>query len=66
MRAAQLERIFELFVQVDRQRTQDSQLGVGLGMAISRDLARVMDGELTVESEPGRGSTFTPELPLAA
>ena len=61
--AGQLERIFEPFVQVDRQRTQDSQQGVGLGLAISRDLARVMGGELTAESEPGRGSTFTLVLP---
>ena len=61
----QLERIFEPFVQVDRQRTQDSQQGVGLGLAISRDLARVMGGELTAESELGRGSTFTLVLPAA-
>jgi signal transduction histidine kinase len=55
----QLERIFEPFVQVDRHRTHESQQGVGLGLAISRDLARGMGGELTVESEEGRGSTFT-------
>jgi PAS domain S-box-containing protein len=63
--AGQLERIFEPFVQVDRQRTHDSQQGVGLGLAISRDLARVMGGELTAESEPGKGSTFTLVLPSA-
>jgi PAS domain S-box-containing protein len=63
--ASQLERIFEPFVQVDRQRTQDSQQGVGLGLAISRDLARLMGGELTGESEPGQGSTFTLVLPAA-
>jgi signal transduction histidine kinase len=55
----QLERIFEPFVQVDRQRTHESQQGVGLGLAISRDLARGMGGELTVESTEGVGSTFT-------
>ena len=55
----QLERIFEPFVQVDRHRTHDSQQGVGLGLAISRDLARGMGGDLAVESEEGRGSTFT-------
>ncbi|MDB4915965.1 MAG: sensor protein [Gemmatimonadetes bacterium] len=61
----QLERIFEPFVQVDRHRTQESQQGVGLGLAISRDLARAMGGELTAESELGVGSTFTLALPAA-
>jgi PAS domain S-box-containing protein len=58
----QLERVFQPFVQVDGglTRTQD---GVGLGLAISRDLARGMGGDLTVASEPGRGSTFTLTVP---
>jgi PAS domain S-box-containing protein len=60
----QLERIFEPFVQVDRHRTPGSQQGVGLGLAISRDLARGMGGELTAESTVGEGSTFTLRLPL--
>ena len=55
----QLGRIFEPFVQVDRHRTHVSQQGVGLGLAISRDLARAMGGDLTARSEVGRGSTFT-------
>jgi signal transduction histidine kinase len=62
----QFERIFEPFVQVDRHRTRESQQGVGLGLAISRDLARRMAGELTVESTPGVGSTFTLVLPTPA
>jgi len=61
--ADQLERIFEPFVQVDRHRTPESQQGVGLGLAISRELARGMGGDLTVESTPGVGSTFTLTLP---
>jgi signal transduction histidine kinase len=61
--ADQLERVFQPFVQVDRHRTHESQQGVGLGLAISRDLARGMGGELTVESTPGAGSTFTLTLP---
>ncbi|MGZ8378781.1 MAG: ATP-binding protein, partial [Gemmatirosa sp.] len=61
----QLERIFEPFVQVDRHRTHESQQGVGLGLAISRDLARGMGGDLTAESTPGVGSTFTLTLPAA-
>jgi signal transduction histidine kinase len=60
--AGQLERVFEPFVQIDapRMRTQD---GVGLGLTISRDLARGMGGDLTVTSVPGEGSIFTLELP---
>jgi PAS domain S-box-containing protein len=61
--ADQLERIFEPFVQVDRNLTPGSQQGVGLGLAISRDLARRMGGDLTAESVRGRGSTFTLVLP---
>ncbi len=57
--------IFEPFVQVDRHLTRDSQQGVGLGLAISRDLARAMGGELTVESHTGEGSTFALVLPRA-
>ncbi|HET7461350.1 MAG TPA: ATP-binding protein [Longimicrobium sp.] len=59
----QQERIFDPFVQVDRHLTAESQQGVGLGLAISRDLARGMGGDLGVESEVGKGSTFTLWLP---
>jgi signal transduction histidine kinase len=59
-----LEAIFHPFVQVDATRTRTTE-GSGLGLAISRDLARGMGGELTVDSVPGRGSTFTLILPLA-
>ena len=63
--ADQLARVFEPFVQVDRHRTQASQQGVGLGLAISRELARGMGGELTVQSTLGVGSTFTLLVPAA-
>ena len=62
--AEQLERVFQPFVQVDA-RLARTQEGVGLGLAISRDLARGMGGDLTVESEVGAGSTFTLTLPRA-
>ena len=63
--ADKLEAIFEPFVQVDRQGTPGSQQGVGLGLAISRDLARGMGGDLSATSVPGVGSTFTLTLPRA-
>jgi len=62
--AEQLERIFEPFVQVDQRLTR-AHAGVGLGLAISRDLARGMGGDLAAESTPGVGSTFTLTLPAA-
>jgi signal transduction histidine kinase len=63
--SAALGRIFEPFVQIDRHLTGESQQGVGLGLAIARDLARRMGGDLTVESTLGEGSTFTLTLPRA-
>jgi signal transduction histidine kinase len=57
-----LEAIFEPFVQVGRDFSSGPS-GTGLGLSISRDLARRMDGELTVESTLGQGSTFSLTLP---
>jgi signal transduction histidine kinase len=59
------EKIFEPFVQLDRSLTKIRD-GIGLGLAISRDLARGMGGEISVESEgTGKGSRFTVTLPRA-
>jgi signal transduction histidine kinase len=63
--ADKLAAIFEPFVQIDRRQTPEPDQGLGLGLAISRDLARAMGGDLIVESTPGKGSTFTLNLPAA-
>ncbi|AHG87870.1 PAS sensor protein [Gemmatirosa kalamazoonensis] len=62
--ANRLESVFEPFVQIGA-RAFSPQEGVGLGLAISRNLARGMRGDLTVESTVGEGSCFTLRLPLA-
>ena len=61
----QLDSVFQPFVQADSGRTRAAE-GTGLGLTISRRLARLMDGDLTVESEPGVGSRFTLWLPAAS
>jgi len=57
-------RIFEKFHQVDEGRGTRAG-SVGLGLAIVRDIVRLYDGTIALESEPGHGATFTIRLPLA-
>lgn len=59
-----LEKIFEPFVQQDTVRGGRIYEGTGLGLSISRRLVEKMGGELTLESEEGRGSVFTVRLPI--
>lgn len=59
------ERIFEKFQQVRDTVYSSSNEGTGLGLHISRQLARMMGGDLTLESTVGQGSRFTVTLPLA-
>jgi signal transduction histidine kinase len=58
-----LQSIFEPFVQIDPQARRPGRDGLGLGLAISRDLARRMGGDVTVESREGVGSVFEITVP---
>ena len=58
------ERVFERFYRVDPARSRDTG-GTGLGLSIVKHVATEHGGEVTVWSQPGRGSTFTLRLPLA-
>jgi signal transduction histidine kinase len=63
--AHELGKIFDEFHRADRG-TSPTRPGTGLGLTISRRLARTLGGDVTVESSPGVGSTFTLDLPLWA
>jgi PAS domain S-box-containing protein len=62
MSPEQLAKLFKAFAQADASTTRKYG-GTGLGLVISRQLCQMMGGEVTVESEPGRGSLFTVLLP---
>ncbi len=62
--ASEHERIFEKFYRLDPNLTRGVG-GTGLGLYICREIVRRMDSRISVDSEPGRGSTFSFELPLA-
>lgn len=62
MPPAQVQHLFQAFTQADLSTTRKYG-GVGLGLALSQRLCQMMGGEITVQSEPGQGSTFTVCLP---
>ncbi len=63
--AKHLTRLFERFYRIDKGRGRDMG-GTGLGLSIVKHLAAALHGEVAVESQPGKGSTFTVVLPRAA
>jgi signal transduction histidine kinase len=61
--SADQQRVFDRFYRVDKARSR-ALGGAGLGLSIVRWIVDVHGGEIRVDSAPGRGSTFTVELPL--
>jgi signal transduction histidine kinase len=65
MTPEQMGKLFQEFSQASSA-TASKYGGTGLGLTISRRFCQMMGGDITVESEPGRGSTFTIKLPRIA
>jgi signal transduction histidine kinase len=65
VKAADLERIFDPFFSTKRSENQRDRRGIGLGLAICREIVQQHGGQMTVESVEGRGTTFSINLPLA-
>ena len=62
MTGDQIEKVFDAYIRFEQEGNHAIE-GIGLGMTITRQLVHIMDGEISVESEPGKGSIFTVRLP---
>ncbi|MHB0975648.1 MAG: sensor histidine kinase [Candidatus Aquicultorales bacterium] len=65
IRAGDLPYIFNRFYRADTSRTKDGAHGYGLGLSIAKSIIDLHDGKVTVDSAPGKGTTFTISLPSA-
>ncbi|REL33738.1 PAS domain-containing protein [Rhodohalobacter sp. SW132] len=63
--SGKIDQIFQPFIQMKQNLSDSNKGGFGLGLPISKKLARMMGGDLTVSSTPGEGSVFTLQIPLA-
>ncbi len=61
--ADKLDKIFDRFFQVDSSQTREHE-GTGIGLALTKELVELHKGEISVTSQPGRGSSFVVRLPL--
>jgi signal transduction histidine kinase len=62
--AAELDRIFERFYQVDKSRARTGQQGTGLGLSIAREITEAHGGSIQADSRPGAGSVFVVKIPF--
>lgn len=64
MDPADLKHIFDRFYQLDDQHTSQSE-GTGIGLALTKELVKLLGGTITADSQKGKGSTFTVQLPVS-